>query len=441
MKCLKRKESHAGRRGQGRGRGQRTGPGCPGSPVRYCKHAPFLFRWKTGVPRQDSSSCCSVEMGPMGSRRLTDRSGQHTLWPRCHDIMTKDQRHEGPLPGGLAASKGGRRPVAHCHAPCGSQPRVDPQPAESILLPPNRHALGPACGADPDGLTGESSSGLHPAQPRVQGGNHPAGLPCDWLDGRKAGGDWPDRTRRGTHAARPAGSHDWCRRVAPPRPARHYPACRAALPLRPLMFWPIQDGGAGVGCSALHDPEGAGVPDPQGGSAGAATAPGRGLGPGPEPGPRGRGRARPGGRAPGVWGSGGLRCVRGRAPRERGLCERGVPRSGVFRPGHPGSAEPAGLWPGLPRSGVLRPWGSARPGVRGVGGCRAPRGLWGLGPAGLRGQLPRASPPGVAFRPSLPLPGPRGLRGRAGSEPAWLPASPSGVGLWSLRLKKRELHQ
>lgn len=46
----------------------------------------------------------------------------------------------------------------------------------------------------------------------------------------------------------------------PPRVARHYPACRVPA----SSARPAQDGGAGVGGPAVHDPEGAGVPDPQG---------------------------------------------------------------------------------------------------------------------------------------------------------------------------------
>lgn len=45
-----------------------------------------------------------------------------------------------------------------------------------------------------------------------------------------------------------------------PRVARHYPAC----PVPASSARPAQDGGAGVGGPAVHDPEGAGVPDPQG---------------------------------------------------------------------------------------------------------------------------------------------------------------------------------
>lgn len=114
MKCLRRNESPARVTGA-RGEGEDSAQALVARVFLFVivNTLPFLFRWKTGVPRQDSSSCCSVEMGPMGSRWLTGRGGLHTLWPRCHDIMTKDQCHEGPLPGGLAASKGGRRPVAH----------------------------------------------------------------------------------------------------------------------------------------------------------------------------------------------------------------------------------------------------------------------------------------------------------------------------------------
>lgn len=169
MKCLRRNESPARVTGA-RGEGEDSAQALVARVFLFVivNTLPFLFRWKTGVPRQDSSSCCSVEMGPMGSRWLTGRGGLHTLWPRCHDIMTKDQCHEGPLPGGLAASKGGRRPVAHWHASCGSQPRVDPQPAESVLRPPNCQALRAARGADAEGRTGASNSGLRAAQPRVQ---------------------------------------------------------------------------------------------------------------------------------------------------------------------------------------------------------------------------------------------------------------------------------
>lgn len=46
----------------------------------------------------------------------------------------------------------------------------------------------------------------------------------------------------------------------PPRVARHYPACRVPA----SSARPAQDGGAGVGGPAVHDPEGAGIPDPQG---------------------------------------------------------------------------------------------------------------------------------------------------------------------------------
>lgn len=111
----KKRESRAGRRASGEGEGEDSAQALVAQVFLFVivNTPPFLFRRKTGVPRQDSSSCCSVEMGPMGSRRLTGRGGLHTLWPRCHDIMTKDQCHEGPLPGGLAAAKGGRRPVAH----------------------------------------------------------------------------------------------------------------------------------------------------------------------------------------------------------------------------------------------------------------------------------------------------------------------------------------
>lgn len=45
-----------------------------------------------------------------------------------------------------------------------------------------------------------------------------------------------------------------------PRVVRHYPACRVPA----SSARPAQDGGAGVGGPAVHDPEGAGVPDPQG---------------------------------------------------------------------------------------------------------------------------------------------------------------------------------
>ena len=86
---------------------------------------------------------------------------------------------------------------------------------------------------------------------------------------------------------------DWCGR-RPAAPLDVTPGVpRAALPLRPLMFWPVQDGGAGVRLSAFHDPEGAGVPDPQGGVCGrGAPAPVRGRGLGGD-------RARGGGPRPG----------------------------------------------------------------------------------------------------------------------------------------------
>lgn len=188
------------------------------------------------------------------------------------------------------------------------------------------------------------------------------------------------------------------RRPAPPRPATSLPGVpRAWLPLRPLMFWPIQDGGAGVRGSALYDPEGAGVPDPQGGVCGrGAPAPGGGRGPCVCGGrgavsSRGEGdRARPG--APG-----GGRGLRGRAPwvRGPGACGRRVWRVAVRAPVCPqGLCDSAGgasawrpaspsrtrLWPLLPittantsvtilalgclvtlEAGVSGAWGRRRP--------------------------------------------------------------------------------
>ena len=120
-------------------------------------------------------------------------------------------------------------------------------------------------------------------RPRVQGGTRPDRLPADWPNARRARGDWSGRTPLRAHAAvaPPSAATVWwadaigagaSARPGAPRPRRrarrHYPACRARRFPHPLMFWPIQDGGAGVSCSAFHDPEGAGVPDPQGGVCG-----------------------------------------------------------------------------------------------------------------------------------------------------------------------------
>lgn len=157
----------------------------------------------------------------------------------------------------------------------------------------------------------------------------------------------------------------------------------------------------------------------------------------------GRGRARggqggagPGGQAPGglwVWGSVG--CAGSGFPRAQALRVWGSMGRGV-RARLPGSAGPVGLWPGLPGSGVLRPWGSARPGVRGVcrGEGRAPRGLWGLGPAGLRGRLPSASPPGVACGRRCPCPAREVFVAGPGASPPGSPFRPpeSDCGLFVL---------
>lgn len=95
------------------------------------------------------------------------------------------------------------------------------------------------------------------------------------------------------------------RLLPPPRVARHYPACRVPA----SSARPAQDGGAGVGGPAVHDPEGAGVPDPQGAFWARPGPPphlrearrGAGAGARPEPllkGLHGRGRGR------GRWGWG-----------------------------------------------------------------------------------------------------------------------------------------
>lgn len=95
-----KRESRAGHRGQGRGRGQRTGPGCPGFPVRYCKHPPFP------LPMENRGSTSGLQQlllcgnGPNG-KSLADRQG----WP-AHTLATLPRHYdEGPVSRGTTTRR------------------------------------------------------------------------------------------------------------------------------------------------------------------------------------------------------------------------------------------------------------------------------------------------------------------------------------------------
>lgn len=153
-------------------------------------------------------------------------------------------------------------------------------------------------------------------------GPRPARAAADWLSEEPAGGDWPTLFRpvRAQRASLPG-------------------VPRVGVP-RPLLFWPLQDGGTGVGGAAVPDPQGAGVPDAQGGRrrgrGGRSGAQARPFGA-----PRWRGR-RP--RPAGVWGRKGRQVG---PPRPRSLCGcgpggRDMRRNGGRRPAPAPSGTPCG---------------------------------------------------------------------------------------------------
>lgn len=338
--------------------------------------------------------------------------------------VSKGHCLEGSLPRNVRACKGG----PHSRSPRGSQSPAGLQRAESIPHPPQPQEFWAAGVRKRRSWAGRRTRASRRSFPTPdsefkEGPALPVFPLIGWRRGRPALIGWAGR------------GHDWCRLIAPPTCLRHYPACRAALPLRPLMFWRIQDGGAGVGCSAVHDPEGAGVPDPQGGPAGGATAPAGAGGRGEE----GRGLGPGGVRGPGSWGlggSGGFAGVQGWVPRGRwGLWVWGCTGQGRRGP-VPGAWGSVG-W--LPGSGGLRVWG-LRGRVCEVWGVGLPGGGGVCGVCGLR--VCRAGSPGQAGGcgtwPLLPLAGLEGLRGRAGSGLPGVQLRPRAA-LWPLRLKQHEV--
>lgn len=183
----------------------RTGP-------LYTAAASFLaeFRTATSPPQR---GCLGRRCGlqPRPSAESSPRTGAGSLQTSWHSGLTSWRPARGSPVTATAALLAGAR---------------SPTPREPPTASAGRRAAG-----NPGAPRTEP-----PAPPRLRfkEGPRPAGLPVDWLEGRRAGGDWVGRWPRLLPRPPSGERRRWARAPARRAPRRHYPACRAPrLPAAP----------------------------------------------------------------------------------------------------------------------------------------------------------------------------------------------------------------